>query len=112
MISVSGKEWIEQIVDEKLVEKIKQDYNFNEIVSKLIISKNFDEDEISDINHKSKLINVFNKNNDFEQATDLLINAINKKEKICILGDYDVDGASSTALLSRFFNHINQDYFY
>ena len=28
-------------------------------------------------------------------------------EKIGIFGDYDVDGASSTALLSRYFNSIN-----
>ena len=112
MISVSGKKWKEQVVNKNLVEKIKQDYNFNEIVSKLIISRNFDEVEISSIKNHLNLNNIFSKNNDFDKATDLLISSINKKEKICILGDYDVDGASSTALLSRFFNHINQDYFY
>ena len=112
MISVSGKKWKEQAVNKSLVEKIKQDYNFNEIVSKLIISRNFDEVEISSIKNHLNLNNIFSKNNDFDKATDLLISSINKKEKICILGDYDVDGASSTALLSRFFNHINQDYFY
>ena len=112
MISVSGKKWIEQKVDKKLVEKIKQDYRFSEIVSKLIISRNFDEDEITNIKNELKLKNVFSKDNDFDKATDLLINSINKKERICIIGDYDVDGASSTALLSRFFNYINQNYFY
>ena len=112
MISVSGKKWKEQAVDKNLVEKIKQDYNFNEIVSKLIISRNFDEVEINNIKNKLKLTNVFNRDNDFDKATDLLINSINKKEKICILGDYDVDGASSTALLSRFFNYIGQNYFF
>ena len=112
MISVSGKKWIEQSVNKKLVEKIKQDYDFNEIISRLIVSRNYDELEINNIKNHLKLINIFIKNSDFNKATDLLIASINKKEKICILGDYDVDGASSTALLSRFFNHINQDYFY
>ena len=112
MISVSGKKWKEQAVNKNLLEKIKQDYNFNEIVSKLIISRNFDEVEISNIKNKLKLTNVFNKDNDFDKATNILINSINKKEKICILGDYDVDGASSTALLSRFFNYIGQNYFF
>ena len=112
MISVSGKKWVEQSVNKKLVEKIKQDYNFSEIISKLIVSRNYDDVEINNIKNYLNLNNIFSKNNDFDKATDLLISSINKKEKICILGDYDVDGASSTALLSRFFNHISQDYFY
>ena len=112
MISVSGKKWIEQSVNKKLVEKIKQDYNFSEIISKIIVSRNYDDVEINDIKNPLGLNNIFSKNNDFNDATDLLIDSINRNEKICILGDYDVDGASSTALLSRFFNHINQNYFY
>ena len=36
MISVSGKKWIEQTVDKNLLEKTRQDYNFSEIVSKII----------------------------------------------------------------------------
>ena len=112
MISVSGKKWIEQSVNKKLVEKIKQDNNFSEIISQLIVSRNYDDVEINIIKNHLKLNNIFSKNIDFDKATDLLIRSINKKEKICILGDYDVDGASSTALLSRYFNYINQDYFY
>ena len=112
MISVSGKKWIEQSVNKKIVEKVKQDHNFSEIISKLIVSRSYDDIEINNIKNHLKLNNIFSKNNDFDKATDLLINSINKKEKICILGDYDVDGASSTALLGRFFNHINQNYFY
>jgi len=34
MISISGKKWIERKVDKNLVEKIKQDFNFNDILSK------------------------------------------------------------------------------
>jgi len=42
----------------------------------------------------------------------LLINSLNKKDYICILGDYDVDGSTSTSLLVRFFEHINHPYFF
>tara|TARA_B110000003_G_scaffold267145_1_gene295030 strand:+ start:422 stop:2131 length:1710 start_codon:yes stop_codon:yes gene_type:complete len=112
MISVSGKKWIEQKVNKNLVEKVQQDYNFNSIVSKLIVSKNYDSDEINNINNKLKLVNVFNNNIDFDEATNILINSINKNEKICVLGDYDVDGASATSLLVRYFKHINQKHFY
>ena len=33
-----------------------------------------------------------------------------KKEKIGIFGDYDVDGATSTALLRKLFSELNLDY--
>ena len=112
MISVSGKKWIEQKVNKNLVEKIQQDYNLNLILSKLIVSKNYNSDEINNINNNLKLVNVFNKNIDFDKATDILINTINRNDKICILGDYDVDGASATSLLVRYFNHIKQNHFY
>ena len=107
MISVSDKKWIEREVNKNLVEKIKQDFNFSEILSRLIISRNFDLGEINNINDDLKTSNEFINNNDFNKATDLLIDTLKNKENICILGDYDVDGSTSTALLVRFFNYIN-----
>ena len=50
MISVSGKEWGEKKINQNLVDKLKQDYDFSEILSRLIISRKFDDDEISTIN--------------------------------------------------------------
>ena len=56
--------------------------------------------------------NVFLKNDDFDKSIKLLINSINKKEKICILGDYDVDGSAATSLFIRFFESLNHPFFY
>ena len=112
MISISGKKWIEHKVNKNSVEKIKQDFNFNQILSKLIVSRNYDLTEINNINNNLKLTNIFNNNSDFNNASDILINSINKKENICILGDYDVDGISATSLLIRYFNYIKQEFFY
>ena len=112
MISVSEKKWIEQKVNTNLVEKIKQDFNFSEILSRLIVIRNFDATEINNINNNLKVTNIFNNNPDFIKASDILINSIKNKENICILGDYDVDGISATSLLVRYFNHIKQQYFY
>ena len=112
MISVSGKNWIERKVNKNSVEKIKQDYKFNEILSKLIVSRNFDEDEINNINNNLKIINIFKNNSDFKQASTILINSIKNNEKICILGDYDADGTAATSLLVRYFNYIKQQHFY
>jgi len=112
MISVSGKIWTEQKVNKNLVEKFKQDYGFGDILSKLIISRNFDTSEIYGINNKQKLINIFKDDKDFLKACFILINSINNNENICILGDYDVDGACATSLLVRYFTHINQKHFF
>ena len=112
MISVSGKTWTEQKVNKNLVEKFKQDYGFSDILSKLIISRNYNSSEIYGISNKQKLINKFKDDKDFEKASQILLKAINNKENICILGDYDVDGACATSLLVRYFNYINQKHFF
>jgi len=112
MISISGKIWTEQKVDKNLVEKFKQDYGLGDILSRLVISKNYDTSEIYGINNNQKLINIFKDDKDFDKASLILINAINDNENICILGDYDVDGACATSLLVRYFNYINQKHFF
>jgi single-stranded-DNA-specific exonuclease len=112
MISVSGKIWTEQKVNKNLVEKFKQDYGLGDILSKLIISRNYDSSEIYGINNEQKLKNIFKDDKDFKKASLILLKAINDNENICILGDYDVDGVCATSLLVRYFNHINQKHFF
>jgi single-stranded-DNA-specific exonuclease len=112
MISVSGKIWTEQKLNKNLVEKFKQDYGLGDIITRLIISRNYDTSEIYGINNKQKLINIFKDDKDFDKASLILISAINNNENICILGDYDVDGACATSLLVRYFNSINQKHFF
>jgi single-stranded-DNA-specific exonuclease len=112
MISVSGKKWEEKIINKNSIEKLKQDHNFSNILSKLVISREFDETELSSIDNYLGLNNVFLKNNDFEKSIELVINSISKKENICILGDYDVDGSAATSLFIRFFKSIKHPFFY
>ena len=45
-----------------------------------------------------------------QKSAKRTIQAISQKHKIGIFGDYDVDGASATALLANFFNSINVPY--
>ncbi len=112
MISVSGKKWIEKKINKNTIEKIKQDFNFSEIISKLIISRNFDLNEIQSIKNASTIVNDFKKDEDFIKGASLLENCIKNKQLICIFGDYDVDGTASTSLLAKFFDHINHPYFF
>ena len=112
MISVSGKVWEEKVTKKNSIEKIKQDYNFSAILSKLIVSRKFDETELNSIDNHLDLNNVFFKNNDFNKSVQLVTNSINNQENICILGDYDVDGSAATSLLVRFFESIKHPFFY
>jgi len=112
MKSVSGKKWAERSIDKNSVEKIKQDYGFSEILAKLIISRKFDKTEILNIDNNIEISNKFSNNKDYLLATEILISSIEDKEKICILGDYDVDGCSATSLMVRFFKFIKHPHFY
>jgi single-stranded-DNA-specific exonuclease len=112
MISITEKKWLENKINKNAIEKLRQDYNFSEIVSRLLISRKFDPTEIYTINNNLKLKNIFLNNLDFNDGVDLVIKSINKKEMICILGDYDVDGSAATSLLIRYFKHIKQPYFF
>jgi single-stranded-DNA-specific exonuclease len=42
---------------------------------------------------------------DMDAAASRLADAVTRREKVAIFGDYDVDGASSSALLARFLAH-------
>ena len=112
MISVSDKIWEQKKISQKLIDKLKQNFDFSDILSRLIISRKFDDDEIATINTDLNLNNVFLKNKDFNKSIKLVVNCINNNEKICILGDYDVDGSAATSLFVKFLESINHPFFY
>ncbi len=107
MYSVSGNHWEEITINKRIVDKVKLDHRFSEIISKLIVFRKFNQFEIDTIKKDIFLNNPFLNNDDFEQAYKILEETIKKKEKILIIGDYDVDGCVSTSLLVNFFKKIN-----
>ena len=112
MISVSGKKWEQKKINKNSIDKLKQDYDFSDILARLVISRNFDQTELTSIENDLELKNVFSKNIDFDKSVELVLNSINNHEKICILGDYDVDGSAATSLFIRFLESLNHPFFY
>ena len=108
--SVSGKNWLFKKFDSSDVTKFSENYSLTEIVAKLLSIR---KKNIKDINLflnpkiKDLLPNPFHLK-DMKNAVDRIYNAIIKGEIIGIFGDYDVDGAASTALMTRYFLAINQ----
>ncbi|MDD5406258.1 MAG: single-stranded-DNA-specific exonuclease RecJ [Sulfurovaceae bacterium] len=68
------------------------------------LKKRFEESggllNLSNLPHPSML-------KDMDKACERIVSAIQNKEKITIIGDYDVDGITSTALMILFFEEIN-----
>ena len=111
-LSVSGKNWILKKYNQEDVIFMKENFSLDEITSKLLsIRKIKKEDVVSFINPSIKNF-LPNPNNllDMEKATIRAVKAIENKEKIGIFGDYDVDGATSTALLGNYFSELKLDY--
>ena len=108
--SVTGKNWILKKFDYNDVKKYTEEYSLNEIVAKLLAIR---KKNIQNINFyinptiKNLLPNPF-KLKSMSAAIERTIQGINKNEIIGIFGDYDVDGATSSALLSIYFKSIKQ----
>ena len=111
-LSISGKNWILRKYNQENLNFIKDNFLLDEITSKLLSIRNIKKEDISSFLNPS--IKNFLPNPDtlidMQKSTSRTIEAISKKEKIGIFGDYDVDGASSTALLGNYFSHLNLDY--
>ena len=108
--SVTGKKWLFKKFDPSDVEKFSENYSLSEIVAKLLaIRKNNIDDINLFLNPKIKnlLPNPFILK-DMKKAVDRTFENLKRNESIGIFGDYDVDGASSTAILSRYFLSIKQ----
>ena len=111
-LSLSGKNWILKKYNQEDLKFIKDNFYLDEITSKLISIRNIKRDEIESFLNPSIKNFLPNPNNlkDMEKSTLRSIKAILESEKIGIFGDYDVDGATSTALLGNYLSELNLDY--
>jgi single-stranded-DNA-specific exonuclease len=108
--SVTGKNWIFKKYNTSDVIKFTENFSLSETVAKLLSIRKKNIDNISlflDPKIKNFLPNPIHLK-DMKNAIDRTYKSILNNELIGIFGDYDVDGASSTALLARYFYSINQ----
>lgn len=103
-LSINDCIWVQRKADDRMVETAVQRYNIPEIIARVLIPRKVSIDEIADfLNPKLRtaLPDPFHLL-DMEKAADRIAEAIKNNETIGIFGDYDVDGATSTALLKTF----------
>ncbi len=102
--SINGCVWKSHNSNMRTVEAICQKYNLPEMIARVLEARDINLDDVeSFIDPKiAKLLpNPFILK-DMDKAAIRLADAIENKEKIAIIGDYDVDGATSSSLLKLF----------
>ncbi len=111
-LSISGKKWIYKKFDNSYINFLKENYLLDEITAKLLSIRNIKSEYIETFLKPSIKNQIPNPNvlKDMERTTTRLLKSIREREKIGIFGDYDVDGASSTALIGNYFKMIKQNF--
>ena len=111
-VSVTGKNWILKKFEQEKIVYLKDNFFLDEITAKLIVLRDIKKEDVNSFLNPSIKNFLPNPNNllDMEKSSLRTLEAIKKKEKIGVFGDYDVDGATSTALLGRYFDELKLNY--
>ena len=106
--SLLSRRWKLFDFDERNVIYFSQTFNLKYIVSKLLSIRGVDKDYIENFLNPNINNDIPNpaKLKDIEKATSRVIKAIEKKERIGIIADYDVDGSTSASILFKFLKNF------
>lgn len=105
------KRWKVKPEDKKLQDVLGKGLNILPLTAQLLINRGFvDCDKaFSFLRPELKSLHDPFLLKDMDRAVNRLFEAVSKREKIAVYGDYDVDGTTSTALLFLFFREIGVD---
>ena len=109
--SVKGFNWIVNQINQEEVTKMMSHAEISEIISRILVGRDVTLEGVSNFlkpTLKNLLPDPFHFL-DMDKAAEIISEAIINKEKIVVFGDYDVDGATSSALLKRFFSLLDVD---
>ena len=108
-ISINGKIWEQKLINEDIVIELCRSFKISDLLARIISSRISNPEEVENFlvpKIKNLLPDPFHLL-DMKKAVDRVIKAILNKQKICIFADYDVDGATSAALLKNIFRDLN-----
>ncbi len=109
--SALGKRWVFAQTDERLAAGVAQAHDLPEMVSRILVSRGVGFDDVTEFltpTLKAQLPDPSTLQ-DMDKAAERIASAIMTGEKVAVFGDYDVDGATSSALLKRFFKSQGRD---
>src|SRR6476620_7391692 len=111
--SLTGRAWRERL-DERgsaLALAIAQRYGIDELLALVLAGRNVDVDQVESFLDPTikRLMPDPHTLTDMETASARIADAVMRGESLAIFGDYDVDGATASALLCRYLRHYGLD---
>ena len=108
--SVTGKCWRARDADERLVMTLCQKLELPELVARVVAARGIELDDAEIFLNPTLKVLLPDPAHliDMAPAVERIVAAINGGETIAVFGDYDVDGATSAALLVRFFSALGR----
>ncbi|MFA4993843.1 MAG: single-stranded-DNA-specific exonuclease RecJ [Bdellovibrionales bacterium] len=102
--SFTGRRWVARAFDERTTLALAQRFNIPELIARSLNARGIGlEDAESFLDPKLRdLLPDPSRLKDMDKAAARFADAVKRNEKIAVFGDYDVDGATSAALLMRF----------
>lgn len=102
--SLSNKKWVHRGADEKLIAQMVQRFDFPEVLARILVSRQVGIDKMERFLSPTLRNDLPNPESlkDVEKTARRIADSIERGEEIGIMGDYDVDGATSSALLKLF----------
>jgi single-stranded-DNA-specific exonuclease len=106
--SLTGRRWAERLADERMALAIAQRHGLPDAISRLLAAREVDLEGVPDFLEPTlrKFLPDPLHLKDMDAAISRLVRAVREGERIVVFGDYDVDGATSSALLLRFFRSV------
>lgn len=103
--SLSGRLWRQRAADPEVTRRHQLDHGLSELLARALASRGVGVDTCADfLNPTLKaLFPDPSSFADMDRAAEILIDALVAKRRIVVFADYDVDGASSSALIVRWF---------
>ncbi len=111
--SLTGRAWRDRL-DERGSARaltIAQRHGLDELLARVLAGRNVDVDEVQSFLDPTikRLMPDPHTLTDMETASARIADAVMRGESIAIFGDYDVDGATASALLCRYLRHCGLD---
>ena len=102
--SFGGNRWQVREYDERLADTFVQRFDVPDIVGRAMASRGVELDDAKNFLNPTlrSLLPDPSILKGMDKAVERISKAVTTGEKVAIFGDYDVDGATSSALLSRF----------
>lgn len=105
------KVWNVKKYDNDKINELMQKYNISEMLAKLIISREIEDVDMFLNGTLDDLKDPY-RMKDMDKFVKRVEEAIDKNEKICIYGDYDVDGITSITIMYKFLTSIGANVMY